>query len=472
MGFNSLVFLAFAPLAVAGNALLRGRWWRLWMIAASYVFYGWATPWYCLLLLASTLLDFSVGRGLAHTDRPAGRRTLLLASLIGNLGLLGVFKYAALIADTLNQFAAWAGLSIALPVPQVHLPVGISFYTFQTLSYTIDVYRRRVEPTRSFTTFALYVAFFPQLVAGPIERADHLLPQLADRRPRSSEDVLLGTSRIFWGLLKKVVFADGLAVWVNQVYTDPGSFSGPETLLAVYAFAFQLYLDFSAYSDIAIGLARVMGIELRENFRWPYMARNPGEYWQRWHISLSTWMRDYVFFPLGGSRHGTARTLFNVTLVFALAGLWHGASWKFVVWGLYIATAVGLMNVWGLLRGVKIDTRPERPFRPADTLAIVGTFHVFCLSKLVFRADSVQHAGQIVARLAEWGGDWWTSEGVASAAVFTGLAAAAHVSRGLKPARWFSSLPAVAHGVLWGIIAIAILFFRPEVDEQFIYFQF
>jgi alginate O-acetyltransferase complex protein AlgI len=478
MGFNSLAFLVFAPIAILGNWVLRDRPLRVWMVVASYVFYGWAVPWYCVLLLASTLLDFGVGLALGTANRSAKQRRMwLTASLVGNLGLLAAFKYAAFLATSLNALAAVAGLRLALPIPDLPLPVGISFYTFQTLSYTIDVYRRRLEPTTSFTAFALYVAFFPQLVAGPIERASHLLPQLLERRPRSADDLLAGTSRILWGLMKKVAFADNLAIYVDSVYGNAAQAAPVEVLLATYAFAFQLYLDFSAYSDIAIGLSRTMGIHLRENFNWPYLARSPAEYWKRWHISLSTWIRDYLFRPLTGNAAGTLRVIASATLAFALAGLWHGASWKFILWGLYIGLWTALMTLYGRLRGERLDSDPARPFRASDVLKILATFHVFCVSKLVFRADSVANARELGGRLL---GDWslphWHGDAlhaVRQAALLTAVAAGAHAVRGLGFARGGETpRPAWLHGVLWaGILAVIALLY-PGATERFIYFQF
>jgi D-alanyl-lipoteichoic acid acyltransferase DltB (MBOAT superfamily) len=478
MGFNSLAFLVFAPIAIAGNWLLRGRALRLWMVVASYLFYGWAVPWYCVLLFASTVLDFGVGRALGREGgSERARRGWLAVSLTGNLGLLAAFKYAALIATSVNGLVAWGGGGFAVGVPDIPLPVGISFYTFQTLSYTIDVYRRRLAPTSSFTTFALYVAFFPQLVAGPIERAAHLLPQLAERRQRTADDLLAGTTRILWGLMKKLAFADNLALYVDSVYGQVATAAPIEVLLATYAFTFQLYLDFSAYSDIAIGLSRTMGIDLLENFNWPYLARSPAEYWQRWHISLSTWIRDYLFRPLSGRRPGTARFIASAILAFALAGLWHGASWKFVLWGLYIGLWTALVALYAAMRGKHFDSSPDRPFHLSDVAKILVTFHIFCVSKLVFRAQSVAHAGEILGRLAaEWALPAWQGEAlfaVRQAAVLTVLAAVVHVLRGLGKLRFEGrARPAWQHGAMWAAIALVIAWLYPGATERFIYFQF
>ncbi len=476
MLFNSLEFLIFFPIALAGHALLRGQALRWWLVFASYVFYGWAIPWYCLLLFASTVLDFNVGLAMSQTGRPAVKRCLLVASLAGNLGLLAVFKYAGFFATTANDLCAAAGLSWHCSVPQILLPVGISFYTFQTLSYTIDVYRGRMTPTQSFSTFALYVAFFPQLVAGPIERATHLLPQLERKMPRNTDDILAGLSRICWGMFKKVVLADWLAVYVNLVYDDPAACTPASLVLATYAFAFQIYFDFSAYSDIAIGLARTMGINVCENFRWPYTSRNVGEFWRRWHISLSTWLRDYLYFPLGGSRKGAARTMLNVFIVFFLGGLWHGADKKFIVWGLWIGLWVSIYYAYASYTRRKFD--PESPLRWRDILGVVFTFQIIAVSWVFFRADSLSVAWCILQRIGGYGQQYPVffrepMEDVWRTVAIIVLAYAVHVIRRLGLTGQFERIRnPVLVGAFWGVMIVLCLLLLAPIRERFIYFQF
>jgi len=474
MLFNSFEFLIFAPLALLGHALLRGWAWRAFLVVMSYIFYGWANPIYCTLLAASTFLDFFVGLRVAQARTPRTRKLWLCASMVGNLGLLGSFKYLGFFAQSLNELAALAGVSLHLAPPHLELPVGISFYTFQTMSYTIDVYRGLLAPTRSFSTFALYVAFFPQLVAGPIERATHLLNQLYDRRPRTSDDILCGMTRIWWGLMKKILLADWLGMYVNQVYNNLGDMHPSDVLLATYAFAFQIYFDFSAYSDIAIGLARTMGIELRENFRWPFIARNTSEFWRRWHISFSTWLRDYLFIPLGGSRHGAARTALNVLIVMFLGGLWHGADKKYIVWGLWIGVGLGTYQVYALWRQKRVDERT--PHRWRDIPAILLTFHVILLSWVLFRANTMTDAIAILRDFVNPASSWTFQtlpHDIIRTVALIALAAAAHFFRGLnwdRPLRQIRSAPLM--GLLWGTIIVAIVLLAPPIGERFIYFQF
>jgi len=479
--FNSFVFLIFTPIALLGHFLLRGRSRRVWLVIASYVFYGWANPWYMILLLASTLLDFNVGKAMGGAEDPRLRKRLLLASLIGNLGLLAVFKYTGFFARALNDLVGAAGADFAIPVPVILLPVGISFYTFQTLSYTIDLYRRKIAVERDFTTFALYVAFFPQLVAGPIERAGNLLPQLGEeRRNPDRGDAMSGVTRILWGLLKKVVFADWLAVYVNDVFGRVDRAHPLELLLAINAFAFQIYLDFSAYSDIAIGLSRLLGVRLMENFRWPYLARNIGEFWRRWHISLSTWLRDYLYIPLGGSRTGAVRTLRNFLIVMFLGGLWHGAAYTYVLWGLWIGVALVLHQLWTRAFGARIAA--VVPAAVTYLPSVLLTYLTMLAAWVLFRADDLPHALQFfhgVAPGADWSGTpktWLQVEGADAAirtAVFLGLAMLAHVVRGFGfPRKAPHQLPDWVYGAVWGGLVTLMALFHAPVGEKFIYFQF
>ena len=371
MTFHSLDFLAFFLLVTA-------VYWRLshgaqnwFLLGASYLFYGWVEPWFCLLLAGTTVVDWWValkmdpGAASGADAPPPGtdrtrRRKWLLFSLISNLSVLGFFKYFNFFSESVHAALVAVGLETPMPVLNIVLPVGISFYTFQSLSYTIDVYRGRLRASRSLRDFALFVAFFPQLVAGPIERAEALLPRVQHQRVFNlvvARDalVLMG-----WGFFKKLVIADNVGIIANRVFSmkDPGF----EMLWAgVFAFGIQIFADFSAYTDIARGTARWLGFDLMKNFDHPYLALAPSDFWRRWHISLSSWFRDYLYIPLGGSRHGLPRTLLNVMITFVISGLWHGAAWNFVLWGTFHGVLLVVERTWHALRGAGRHARHRPP---------------------------------------------------------------------------------------------------------------
>lgn len=476
MLFNSVEFVLFIAIVLPLYALLRGRLLRVFLIIASYIFYGWANPFYCLLLLASTVLDFNIGQRMNRTENERTRRYYLFLSLAGNIGLLGVFKYSGFFVNSINDIASVVGVDLGLIAPTIILPVGISFYTFQTLSYTIDIYQRKMEPTDDFLSFALFVSFFPQLVAGPIERARDLLPQLMTKQPTSTDDILAGITRILWGMMKKIVIADNIAIFVNEIYGSLfQSASNAELILATWLFAFQIYFDFSAYSDIAIGLARLMGIHINENFIHPYVSRNVSEFWRRWHISLSTWLRDYLYFPLGGSRQGIARTLMNVVIVFFLGGLWHGADVKFIIWGLWIGLAIGLYNLGANLLGVKHDW--TRRFYVRDLIGIFITFQIISVSWVFFRADSMGQAIEIFERLLSpdvWAnGGAWEGYAMSLAVRWLVFLVITHLIRGIGITQPLQRIrnPYML-GIFWGVLIAVMMVFFANTSATFIYFQF
>ena len=333
MFFLSLEYLLLVSIVFAVYWSLPWRRVRLGLLlAASYLFYMSWSPKLVVLLLFSTGLDFTCGAQIAQATGPARRRWLVL-SLVGNLGVLAVFKYYGFFVDSMVDLLHLAGIAAQERTLEIVLPLGISFYTFQTLSYTIDIYRGELRPTTSLLEFALFVAFFPQLVAGPIVRARDFLPQVTSRRPWNADDVHAGLERILLGVVKKGVIADNLGRFVDTVYADPSAY-GPEGVwLAFLAFYGQIYGDFSGYSDIAVGSARLFGFRLPENFRQPWLAASPREFWRRWHITLSTWLRDYLYISLGGNRRGMRRLYVNLMITMVLGGLWHGAAWPYVVWG-------------------------------------------------------------------------------------------------------------------------------------------
>ncbi len=331
------------------------------VLVASYVFYGYWDWRFCSLLLISTVVDFFVGRAIARVRRSARRKRLLWVSCVVNLGILGFFKYFNFFVDSVQEVAAGLGLSVDFLHLNIILPVGISFYTFQTMSYTIDIYRRKLEPTHSLVDFALFVAFFPQLVAGPIERARNLLPQIAVMGRPTRTQVADGLVLLTVGYFKKVLIGDACGRIVDHIFGQPDLYRSPELLAGLILFSIQIYADFSGYSDIARGLAKLLGIELMKNFEQPYLSANITEFWRRWHISLSSWLRDYLYISLGGNRRGNARTYLNLMTTMLLGGLWHGAAWTFVVWGglhgLYLA-------VHKMLRTLRVAGPPPLPPDP------------------------------------------------------------------------------------------------------------
>lgn len=385
MLFNSIEFAIFLPIVFAIYWLLNKhlRWQNFFVVVASYVFYGWWN-WRFLVLIAFTSFC-SWGSGLMISQSPKPKLWLTL-NIVINLLILGVFKYFNFFV---GSFCDLFGLTNSIAI-KVILPVGISFYTFQALSYSIDVYRKRIEPTRDIVAFFAYVSFFPQLVAGPIERATNLLPQFERQRTFNYEEAVDGMRRILWGLFKKIVVADNCATYVNQVWNNYTNECGSTLALAAILFAFQIYGDFSGYSDIAIGSAKLFGIRLKDNFLTPYFSRNVAEFWKRWHISLNTWFVDYVYIPLGGSREGRWKTIRNTFVIFLLSGLWHGANWTYVTWGLYHALLFVPLILIGRTKAYS-DTATWKQIPQ-----ILLTFALVVLGWIIFRAPSIADAWEYI----------------------------------------------------------------------------
>ncbi len=399
MSFNSPQFLAFLPVVLVLYALMfkRDHLRTILLLCASYSFYM-AWNWkYAGLIAFSTVIDYFLGLRMAREENHASRRLLLIISLVMNLGLLALFKYYNFFVDTLQDSLTFFGAQVHLPHHELLLPVGISFYTFQTLSYTIDIYRRQLGPERNFFKFALFVAFFPQLVAGPIVRAADFLPQLQGKPDASESRLLAGMQRVFRGLFKKVVIADLLAgLAVDAVFENPAAFSSWDLLFALYGYTFQIYNDFSGYSDIAIGVAAMLGFHIPENFNRPYLSRSVREFWTRWHISLSSWLRDYLYISLGGNRSGKARVKFNLMLTMLLGGLWHGAALNFVAWGAYH----GALLFFG--------RQKERAGSAASALRVFVErfvcFHLVVVGWLLFRVSGMENLTQYLNGLGQWTG--------------------------------------------------------------------
>ncbi|WP_242133254.1 MBOAT family O-acyltransferase [Aestuariivivens marinum] len=398
MLFNSLDFALFLPIVFLLYWFVFKKNLRLqngFVLVASYVFYGWWDYRFLALILISTIVDYLIGIHLSRTRSANNRKTIFAISLIVNIGLLGFFKYYNFFLDNFITAFSFFGASFKAESLNIILPVGISFYTFQTLSYTIDVYRNKVNPTKDFIAFAAFVAFFPQLVAGPIERASNLLPQFFAKREFKYQKAVDGLRQILWGLFKKVVIADNCAIFVNQIFENYNAYSGSTLLLGAVFFAFQIYGDFSGYSDIAIGTARLFGFNLKQNFAFPYFSRDIAEFWRRWHISLSTWFRDYVYIPLGGSRVNKLFQARNVFIIFIVSGFWHGANWTFLIWG--TLNALYFLPLLLLKKNRKhTNVVAENTVLPSATevIQITITFFITVLAWVFFRAKTVGDAFQ------------------------------------------------------------------------------
>ncbi|MCK4752094.1 MAG: MBOAT family protein [Planctomycetes bacterium] len=416
MLFNSWQFLLFFPIVACLYFSLPQRYRWMLLLVASYFFYMCWKPAYLVLIIISTLVDYFASLAMAKTNTSLKRKGYLIFSLCANLGLLFSFKYFNFFNESLRQLMGNFPISYDVPALNVLLPIGISFYTFQTLSYTIEVYRGNQEPERHLGVFALYVSYFPQLVAGPIERPGNLLPQFRTKFDFDYNRVTEGLRLMAWGMFKKVVIADRLALLVDNVYSAPEKFNGAALSIGTIFFAFQIYCDFSGYSDIAIGAAEVLGHRLMKNFDRPYFATSLPEFWKRWHISLSTWFRDYLYIPLGGNRVRVKRLYLNLMVVFLLSGLWHGANWTFAIWG----ALHGFYYLFGMITREfreKIAEAAGLTKQPGFHRILKGivTFALVCFAWIFFRADSLSDALVVISRL----GTGWSS--VFSASGFESL---------------------------------------------------
>jgi alginate O-acetyltransferase complex protein AlgI len=403
MLFNSIDFSVFLPIVfllywfVFNNNL---KLQNLLLVAASYLFYGWWDWRFLSLIVFSSIVDYFVGLGLLKQENQTKRKVLLWTSIIVNLGFLGFFKYYNFFLDNFITAFSFFGTEIKSNSLNIILPVGISFYTFQTLSYSIDVYRRKLKPTKDFIAFASFVSFFPQLVAGPIERATHLLPQFYKRRTFDYSKSVDGLRQILWGLFKKIVIADNCAEYANLIFNNSGDYPGSTLVLGALFFTFQIYGDFSGYSDIAIGTSRLFGFNLMQNFNFPYFSRDIAEFWRRWHISLSTWFRDYLYIPLGGSRGGTWIKIRNTFAIFIVSGFWHGANWTFIVWGALNAiyflplllTNNNRNNLGPVAQGKYLPSVKEFSHMSL-------TFSLTVFAWIFFRADNIGHAISYISEI-------------------------------------------------------------------------
>lgn len=481
MLFNSLDFLVFFPVVVAAYFLLPDRFRWVLLLLASYFFYMYWNPRYAILILLSTIIDFVVAIQMGRAERLSLRRMWLFVSLAGNLGLLFAFKYFGFFSANLDRLLETFAMSQRMPALDVLLPVGISFYTFQTLSYTIDVYRGDREATRHFGMFALYVSFFPQLVAGPIERSTRLLPQFFEKHAFDAARVRSGLLLMGWGFFKKLVIADRLSIYVAEVYNGDTEYTGLTILVATYAFTIQIFCDFSGYSDIAIGAARVMGFDLMRNFDRPYYSRSIAEHWRRWHISLSTWMRDYIYIPLGGSRVATGRLHANLMITFIVSGLWHGANWTFIIWGAlhggYIVVSMMTQDLRDRVAGV-FGLSAKSKLR--HVMQILITFHLIVFAFIIFRADNIGHAIDLMRRMASgfylWDPAVWVpmpAPEILSALFGVLIMEAVHLLQfRMSVSERLFALPLPIRWAAYCGLIFLIITLGAFTSEQFIYFQF
>ncbi len=396
MLFNSFEYLIFFPIVFTiywytFRSDLKVQ--NLFVLAASFFFYGWWDWRFLSLIILSSLLDFNLGLLIDKNDNEIKKRQFLWISVCFNLGMLGVFKYFNFFIDNFINICAAAGIGVNIPLIEILLPVGISFYTFQTLSYTIDVYNKKMAPCRDWVAFFSFVSFFPQLVAGPIERAKDLLPQFEKKRTFDYALAVDGTRQILWGFFKKVVVADNCAYFVNEIFANYDSYGSTILIIGAVFFAFQIYGDFSGYSDIAIGTAKLLGFSLKQNFAFPYFSRDIAEFWRRWHISLSTWFRDYLYIPLGGSREGKEKSIRNIFIIFLVSGFWHGANWTYIIWGglnalYFIPQFISKTN----RNNMEIVAKGRLVPNFKELVSILGTFILTTFAWIFFRSKNISEA--------------------------------------------------------------------------------
>ena len=466
MQFDSYSYALFLPIVFIGYWLLRNKlmWQNLFLLLASYVFYGWWDWRFLGLIMTTSLSTYLTGLGI-KPDQSLRSKLLLALNLIINLGILVTFKYFNFFKDSLVDLMRLMGANPDFATINLLLPVGISFYTLQAISYSLDLYKGKTQATRNAVAFFVYIAFFPQLVAGPIERARNLLPQFLRKKDFDYYNAVIGMRQILWGLIKKIVIADNLAGYVDNILYHPSVMSASSIVMAAILFAFQIYADFSGYSDIAIGSARLFNIKLIANFNYPFFARNMKELWQRWHISLMTWLREYIYFPLGGSRCGKWRTCMNLMIVFAISGLWHGADWTFVTWG----TVNGLMLLpFVFIKKKNYDSPAQLRHIPQCLL----TFLIFALIFLSFRSPNIAHLHECIGTLIH--GSYL--------AMPMGISAVLYYIIPLVIIEWMGrkqefpimtlNMPTIARWAIYWAMLFIITFFGAKAHIQYIYFQF
>lgn len=470
MLFNSFIFWAFFLLVIVIYRRLSHTPQNRLLLVASYVFYGFWDYRFLSLIFISTVIDFFVANNITASNDVKKKKQWLFVSIAFNLGMLAFFKYWDFFAVEFSELLAVFGLSVSAPILDILLPVGISFYTFQTMSYTIDVYKGKTKATNQFLDFALYVSFFPQLVAGPIERSSHLLPQITLKRKTNGHDFSEGFYHVLMGLFKKVVIADNMAPLVNTIFSRPVSdLSGPEIIMGVYAFAFQIYGDFSGYSSIAKGIAHWMGFDLMWNFKNPYFSISPSDFWNRWHISLSSWLRDYLYIPLGGSRGGVNKTFRNLMATMCLGGLWHGAGWTYMLWGFYHGV---LLVVYHALQGKKVAS--ETMGATEKFFKTFLFFNLILIGWLFFRANSIGQIGDMmILMVTDFTITPFTLYGFATILFFVApLLLLEYWTERTGDLLILLKMNWIVRFFVYGYCIAMLLIFPPLINQEFIYFQF
>jgi len=476
MLFNSFDFLFFFPIVTIVYYLLRQnvRW--FWLLAASCYFYMFFVPVYILVLAGTIVIDYFVGIYLEKV-KLGNKRTLLVISIIANVGILAVFKYYNFFIDNITTTIAWLGWNHSFKYLGILLPIGLSFHTFQAMSYTIEVYRGNQKAEKHFGIYALYVMFYPQLVAGPIERPQNVLHQFHERKPFIPENISLGLKLMLWGLFKKVVVADRLAQYVDAVFDNYNMHHGSSLMLAAFFFSIQIYCDFSGYSDIALGTAKTLGYDLMPNFQRPYFATSISHFWRRWHISLSTWFRDYLYIPLGGNRVSSIRVYLNLFIVFVISGFWHGANWTFIIWGALHGFFNTVNLIYGNLKGkLKGSLGKCANLSSHPILSIPFTFCFVTLAWIIFRAKNANVAWAILNKIVtDPTGDLFLKTGAFNLFAFTGIAIL--FFKELKDEqKWNIHLLSNKHPIISKLIAVMLIVLIILVgvldNAQFIYFQF
>lgn len=488
MLFNSLQYLIFFPIVMFTYFAIPYKYRWMLLLAASYYFYMAWKPAYIILIIISTLIDYFAGIMMGRTEDKKKRKKYLMLSLVSNLGILFLFKYFNFFSSSIQSVAYYLNIPYAFPQFKLLLPMGISFYTFQTMSYSIDVYKGNMKPEKHLGIFALYVTFFPQLVAGPIERSENLLPQFREEHDFDYKLATDGLKLMAWGFFKKIVIADRVAVVVNQVYNNVDDYTGFPLVLATIFFAFQIYCDFSGYSDIAIGSANVMGYRLMTNFKRPYLSKSIPEFWKRWHISLSTWFKDYVYIPLGGNRVVKWRWYYNLLITFLISGLWHGASWTFVAWG-------AVHGFYQVFSHVTADLRKKLSHISGlsklgfvhKLLKIAITFCLVCFGWIFFRANSLSDAAYVIRHLFDNIGSIKSLDDIFTQSLGLGLDEfqlnVAYKSIGLLALvdiisekadirGMLSRSPVLVRWSLYYILVLWIILLGTYGSQEFIYFQF
>ena len=476
MLFNSIEFAIFLPIVFllywfVFKKDLKAQ--NFFILTASYIFYGWWDWRFLSLIFFSSIIDYIVGIKLGKTEKPGLRKLYLLTSISVNLGFLGFFKYFNFFSESFADAFTLFGTSIEPSRLNIILPVGISFYTFQTLSYSIDVYRKKLEPTKDIVAFFAFVSFFPQLVAGPIERATHLLPQFYKKRKFDYFRAVDGSRQILWGLFKKIVVADNCAVYANDIFKNYDQYSGGTLLLGGVFFAFQIYGDFSGYSDIAIGTGRLFGFSLMRNFAFPYFSRDIAEFWRRWHISLSTWFRDYVYIPLGGSKGSSLLKVRNIFIIFLVSGFWHGANWTFLAWGFLNALYFLPLMLLNKNR-INTDNAAQGKILPSikEVFQILGTFLLTSFAWIFFRAKELNHVFDYSRKMFT---SSFLKVEVADLKIFVLLAVFVIIEWMQRNKQHGLEIdnPAIPRFVKWSIYYIIIFaIFSFGKQQEFIYFQF